>query len=95
MKFDEKVYNSTKKVPKGKVTTYKKIAKKLKTKGYRAIGNALNKNKNKDVPCHRVIKSDGSIGGFNKGVKNKIKLLKNEGIEIKKRKIDLKKYLFR
>lgn len=92
--FQNKVYNLTKKIPRGKVTTYKIIGNKLKTKAYRAVGIALNKNKNKDVPCHRVVNSNGSVGGFAKGTKNKIKLLKKEGITIKINKIDLKKYLF-
>lgn len=94
--FNEKVWNLTKKIPKGKVTTYKIIGKKLKTKAYRAVGNALNKNPYwPKVPCHRVVKSNGEIGGFSRGIKEKIKLLKKEGIEIKQRKIDLKRCLFR
>ena len=47
------------------------------------------------VPCHRVVKSDGFVGGFASGPRNKIKMLKNEGVEIKKGKIDLKKYLYK
>lgn len=97
MSFSERVLKSVKKVPKGKVTTYKEIAKKLNTKAYRAVGAALKSNKNPIIiPCHRVINSDGTIGGY-KGIKNnpeKIKLLKKEGIEINKNKIDLKKYLY-
>ena len=92
MNFTEKVYNLCRKIPKGKVSTYKILSKKLKSKAYRAVGNALNKNKSKQVPCHRVIKSSGEIGGFNKGTKNKIKLLKKEGIIIKNNKINLNKY---
>ncbi len=94
--FNEKVWNLTKKIPKGKVTTYKIIAKKLKTKTYRAVGNALNKNPYwPKVPCHRVVKSDGSLGGFAKGKKEKIKLLKKEGVGIRNNKINLRKCLFR
>ncbi len=60
MLFSEKVLNLTQKIPKGKVTTYKEIAKALNTKAYRAVGNVLNKNKNPVViPCHRVVKSTG------------------------------------
>ena len=92
--FSEKCYGVLKKVPKGKVTTYKQIAKKLNSKAYRAVGNAMNKNPHAPkVPCQRVIKSDGSVGGFASGTKNKIKMLKAEGIEIRKGKIDLKKYV--
>ena len=73
--FSDKVYALCKKIPKGKVTTYKIIAKKLKTKAYRAVGNALNKNKTPiKIPCHRVVSSDRSIGGYSKGVKKKIQL---------------------
>ena len=95
--FAEKVYSLCRKIPKGKISTYKIIGKKLGGKGqvYRAVGRALNRNKSKKVPCHRVIKSDGSVGGFAKGAKAKIRLLKKEGIKIKNNKIDLKKYLFK
>lgn len=94
--FNKKCYDILKKVPKGKVTTYKSISEKLKTKAYRSVGNAMNRNPYAPkIPCHRVINSNGRIGGFNKGIKNKIKLLKKEGIEIKNNKIDLEKYEFR
>ncbi|MBL7055267.1 MGMT family protein [Candidatus Woesearchaeota archaeon] len=93
--FQNKVYESCKKVPKGKVTTYKAIAYKLRTKAYRAVGTALNKNPYAPkVPCHRVINSNGDLGGFASGINKKIKLLKKEGVEIKNGKIDLKEYLF-
>jgi len=96
MKFNERCYQILKQVPKGKVTTYKALAKKLKSKAYRAVGNAMNKNPDAPkTPCHRVINSDGNLGGFASGIKNKIKLLKSEGIEIKNNKIDLKKYEYK
>ena len=96
-RFQEKVYNLCKKIPKGKVTTYKIIAEKLGTKAYRAVGNALNKNPYwPKVPCHRVVNSNGFIGGFARGIKNKIKLLKKENIEIKNKKIkNFRKVLFK
>lgn len=63
--FNEKCYSLLKKVPRGKVTTYKEISRKLKSKGYRAVGNAMNKNPYAPkVACHRVVKSNGEIGGF-------------------------------
>ncbi|MEX0920591.1 MAG: MGMT family protein [Candidatus Pacearchaeota archaeon] len=93
--FNERCYIFLKKVPKGKVTTYKEIAKSLQPKAYRAVGNAMNKNPHKDVPCHRVVKSDGDVGGFAKGTKEKIKLLRQEGIEIKKEKVNLIKHLYK
>ncbi|MBU0628710.1 MAG: MGMT family protein [Nanoarchaeota archaeon] len=98
LNFNKKVYNLTKKVPKGKVTTYKIIANKLKTAAYRAVGTALKNNKKLVIiPCHRVINSKGSIGSY-KGIKNskeKAKLLRKEGIKINNDKINLKKYLFK
>ncbi len=93
MKFADKVYKLTKKIPKGKITTYKIIANKLGTKAYRAVGNVLNKNKSKEVPCHRVVKSNGFVGGFALGTKKKIQILEKEGVKIKKGKISLQKYL--
>jgi len=95
MNFNKKVYGLCRKIPKGKISTYKILSKKLNSKAYRAVGNALNKNKSREVPCHRVIKSSGKIGGFAKGTKTKIKLLKKEGIIIRNNKIDLKKYLYK
>ena len=94
--FNERCYSLLRKVPRGKVTTYREIAKALKSKAYRAVGNAMKKNPHApSVPCHRVISSDGSIGGFAGGTKKKISMLKKEGIGIKKGKIDLKKYLYK
>ena len=93
--FNKEVCDISKKIPKGKISTYKIIANKLNSKAYRAVGRILNKNNSKLVPCHRIINSNGNLGGFNKGIKNKIKLLKREGVEIKNNKIDLKRYLYK
>lgn len=97
MKFDEKVWQLTKRIPKGKVTTYKLVAKKLETRAYRAVGNALNRNPYAPgVPCHRVVKSDGTVGGFAKGTKKKVLMLRKEGIRIKNRRVaDFKNILYR
>jgi len=97
MNFSNRVYKLCKKIPKGKITTYKIIGKILggKWRIYRVVGRALNKNPYSDVPCHRVILSSGRLGGFNKGLKNKTRLLRKEGIEIKNNKINLKKYLYK
>ena len=77
-----------KKIPAGKVLTYKQIAVKLGCAGLaRAVGNALNKNKNREIPCHRVVRSDGEVGGYNKGSFQKLKLLDKEGVKISKNKI--------
>ena len=94
--FNERCYTILRKVPKGKVTTYGKIAKALNCKAYRSVGNAMNKNPYAPkVPCHRVVNSNGKLGGFASGVNNKIKMLEKEGIEIINGKIDLNKYLHR
>jgi len=79
--FSKKVYEVCKQIPKGKVSTYKQIANKLNSKSYRAVGSALNKNPYAPiVPCHRVINSNGNIGGFASGTKNKIKMLEKKAI---------------
>ena len=84
--FTQKVYQIVKKIPKGKVLTYKEVAKRAgKPKAYRAVGNILNKNYDPRIPCHRVIRSDGKIGGYNRGAVSKIKILKKEGVEIRKK----------
>lgn len=93
MPFKEKVYKIVKKIPEGKVKTYKEVAKLAGFPGaWRAVGNILrhsaelsrsHKNKNPKIPCHRVIKSDGKIGGYNRGTKKKTALLKKEGVLIK------------
>ena len=97
MLFKEKVLKLTKKIPIGRITTYKIIAEKLNTHAYRAIGTALHKNKKPIIiPCHRVVNSSGFVGGYANGIKKKIKLLKKEGIKIKNKKIqDFEKVLFR
>jgi len=97
MKFQEKVWKLLKKIPKGKVTTYRIIAKKLNTRAYRAVGNACHKNPYFPVAaCHRVVRSDGFAGGFATGTKKKIKLLQKEGIKIEDGKIlNLDKVLFK
>lgn len=84
--FREKVYRVVKKIPRGKVLTYKKVAKLAGfPRAWRAVGNALNRNSNlKIIPCHRVIKSNGEIGGFKFGAKRKIALLESECAIIKK-----------
>ena len=88
MNFNEKVWQLLKKIPKGKVTTYKIIAQKLNSKAYRAVGNACNENPYAPkAACHRVVNSNGNISGFKNGIKKKIQMLAKEGIKIKKNKI--------
>ncbi|MEK6846869.1 MAG: MGMT family protein [Nanoarchaeota archaeon] len=96
MNFNNLCYQLLKKVPKGKVTTYKALAQAMNTKAYRAVGNAMNKNPYApEVPCHRVINANGKLGGYASGLKKKIQMLKAEGIEIKDNKIDLNKYEYK
>ena len=100
--FDEKVWKLMQRIPKGRVTTYSMIAKKLNTRAYRAVGNACRKNPYAPrVPCHRVVRSDGTVGGFGgktsgKTVQKKIQKLRKEDVEIKNGKIiNFEKVLFR
>ena len=89
MEFSHAVWSVTKKIPKGKVATYSGIARIIgRPKAARAVGNALHVNPFAPVvPCHRVVKKSGQIGGFAGGVKKKIKLLKKEKIKVIKGKI--------
>ena len=90
MKFADKVYALCRKIPRGRVTTYKEIGNALGGYGqiYRAVGVALNRNPHAPVvPCHRVVNSNGNVGGFAHGTKKKIALLRKEGIKIKDGKI--------
>ncbi len=78
--FKNKVIKIVKNIKIGKVLTYKKVALKAgNEKAYRAVGNILNKNYDPNVPCHRVIRSDGKIGGYNRGSSEKIRILRQEG----------------
>ncbi len=96
MDFSEKVLELVSKIPEGKVSTYKQIAQAMgKSGSYRAVGNALRRNPMPIViPCHRVVKSNGEIGGYSKGKKLKKKLLEDEGIPVEDGKVELEKYLF-
>ena len=82
-KFQIKVWKYLIKIPKGSVKTYKQVARGInRPNSARAVANACGKNPySPKVPCHRVIRSDGSLGGFSApgGTKTKKKLLKNEG----------------
>jgi O-6-methylguanine DNA methyltransferase len=92
--FYVKVWKAMDRIPHGKVTTYKELARAIgNPHSARAIGNACNKNPNAPhTPCHRVVASDGSLGGYALGLRKKIQLLEAEGIEIRNEKIDLEKF---
>lgn len=79
--FREKVFDVVAKIPKGEVLTYKEVAKKTgSSKAFRAVGSALKTNYDPKIPCHRVIRSDGSLGNYNRGgEKSKRRILRSEG----------------
>jgi len=80
MSFKEKVFKIVKKIPRGEVVSYKEVTRRAgRPRAWRAVGNILSKNKNPEVPCHRVIRSDGKLGGYNRGLKKKNALLKEDG----------------
>jgi methylated-DNA-[protein]-cysteine S-methyltransferase len=85
-KFQLKVWAYLSKIPRGKVKTYSQVAKAIgKPLAVRAVANAVGKNPYAPkIPCHRVIRSDGSLGGYSGkgGVKTKRLLLKKEGISL-------------
>lgn len=83
--FSEKVKDVVRKIPKGKVLTYMEVAKKAgNSKGARAVGMIMSKNFDPKIPCHRVIRSDGKIGNYNRGGSlAKKKILTAEGYKVK------------
>lgn len=87
--FTQKVLEIVKEIPKGEVLTYAKVAELSgNKKASRAVGNILANNTDKNIPCHRVIKSDGSIGMYNGLLgKSKQEILEKEGVEFIKNKI--------
>lgn len=80
-KFQEKVYRAVAKIPLGRTMTYQELAEAIGySRAYRAVGQALNKNPFLwEIPCHRVVRSDGQAGGYVLGKKRKVELLKEEG----------------
>jgi O-6-methylguanine DNA methyltransferase len=82
LSFRDKIYKIVSDIPPGEVLTYKEVAKLSGSpRAYRAVGNILNKNYDPTIPCHRVIRSDGQPGGYNRGAKNKVAILKREGLK--------------
>jgi len=81
MTFQERVLKVVSDISKGSVLTYIEVARRAgKPRAYRAVGNILNKNYDSKIPCHRVIRSDGEAGGYNKGTQKKAQKLRKEGI---------------
>ena len=86
--FNQECYKLLLRIPQGKVTTYKEIAEALNTKAYRAVGNAMAKNRNLELfPCYKVVKSNGEVGNYRLGVEKKINMLKADGINITNGKV--------
>lgn len=78
--FKDRVFEIVRKIPKGKTMTYKEVAKRAGSpNASRAVGSILKENFDPKIPCHRVIRSGGVVGEYNRGRQNKIKLLKKEG----------------
>jgi len=88
LSFNEKCYALLKQIPKGKVTTYKEMARAMGTNAWRAVGTAMAKNTNLiTIPCHRVVRSDGVIGQYALGTDKKVEILNNEGVDISNGKV--------
>lgn len=91
MSFNQRVWTLTSQIPSGRVATYSSLAKRLGTRGFRAVGNALNRNPYApQVPCHRVVGSDGQLRGYAGGLDKKRQLLEAEGIGFVGNRVNLK-----
>jgi O-6-methylguanine DNA methyltransferase len=92
--FHYRVYRILRSVPRGKVTTYRALARAAGSpRASRAVGSAMNRNPYAPaVPCHRVVRSDGSVGGFARGTREKARMLAKEGVEIRNGRIDLARF---
>ncbi|MBS3092052.1 MGMT family protein [Candidatus Pacearchaeota archaeon] len=98
MNLKNKIYQKLKQVPRGKVITYKELAKAVNSSAYRHVGRCMAENKDtKHIPCYKVAKSNGEIANYSGtgGIKTKIKLLKKDNLEVINGKVDLKKCGFR
>jgi O-6-methylguanine DNA methyltransferase len=74
--FQQRIYEVVKTIPRGKTLSYKQVATLAgRPNAFRAVGNILNKNYNQTIPCHRVIRSNGNIGGYNRGIDQKKHIL--------------------
>ena len=81
--FRTKVLDVVSRIKVGETLSYGEVARRAGSpKAARAVGNILNKNFNPQIPCHRVIRADGQVGGYNRGGKAKIRRLKQEGVKL-------------
>ena len=89
MNLSEYTYYLVRQIPKGRVSTYGAVAKALGDKNYaRAVGTYMHNNPDADtMPCFKIVKSDGGLGGFGLGITDKIRRLKNDGVKVKNGKI--------
>jgi O-6-methylguanine DNA methyltransferase len=79
--FAERVREVVRKIPKGETMTYRQVAVAAGSpRAYRGVGNILNKNYDPAIPCHRVVRSDGRAGGYNRGAAEKLRRLRVEGV---------------
>lgn len=79
--FSKQVLKIVSRIPRGDTLTYKEVAIRAGSpRAYRAVGNIINKNYDPDIPCHRVICSNGKLGGYNRGRKRKRAMLAQEGV---------------
>jgi methylated-DNA-[protein]-cysteine S-methyltransferase len=81
-RFQQHVYDYVKTIPRGEIRTYQEVARAIgRPRSIRSVANALAKNYHPDIPCHRVIRSDGKLGGYNRGgEKVKRRILMREGV---------------
>ncbi len=83
--FKQKVFGVVRSIPRGSVLTYREVAVRAGfPRAFRAVGSILKTNVDLGIPCHRVVRSDGAVGEYNRGIKNKIKKLTKEGVHIKR-----------
>lgn len=77
--FADRVRTVVATIPKGETMTYKEVAERAGSpRAFRAVGNILNKNFDPNIPCHRVVRKDGTTGGYNRGSERKLELLQEE-----------------
>jgi len=83
--FADRVRAVVAKIPKGETMTYRQVAERAgSSRAFRAVGNILNKNYDPNIPCHRVVRSDGTIGDYNRGTERNREMLREERCGIDK-----------